>query len=92
MPEIITADQFGIDAVIGGFMTENLFRADGLERIFQIQYQLPQVSGVFGIVGIVRKQDRADLLCGNSGAVPVHKNRKQLLCFPSLEGKAAAVV
>ena len=73
-------------------MPQNILRPNHLQRIFQVQHQLPQVTRIFGIVRILREQDRANLLGGHTRAVAVNQNRKQFLCLFSFKGEDFPVI
>ena len=61
--EIITFYQVGINTVIRGVMPENILGTNRLQCVLQIQYQLPQISRILGIIRIFGKQK-----CGLSAA------------------------
>ena len=64
--EVIAFHKVGINTIVRGVMLENIFCVDCFQRVLQIQHELPQVSQVLEIIGIVREQNRADLFCGHS--------------------------
>lgn len=85
--EVITSDPFGIDTVIGGFMTKDILSPDGFQRGLQIHNKLAKICGIFAVIRMIGKQHRTDLLCCNACAGAVHQNSQKLFRFFRLKGK-----
>ena len=90
--EVIASDPFGIDTVIGAFVTENILGTNGLQGGFQIQDQLAKISGVFGVIRFIGKQDCSDLLCCNARTGAVHQHGQKLFRFFSFKRQAFSVI
>ena len=83
--DIITLDEADINTVTRGFVAQNVLCPHRLQSVFQIHYQLTQISGVLCVVRIIGEQNGTYLPCGHSRALSIHEIGKQLFGLQSLE-------